>query len=422
MFFSICIIAQDIEPIKARVIVTTDGEIDDKSSFIRFLMYCNEFNTEGLIYGNSKWQRHGHGTQWMQETIDLWSEVRLNLIKHLPDYPTVEELKSVIKIGNMQEKYLNFCGPLDTEGSEHIINILLDNDPQPVWVQAWGGTNTIAQALWRLKESYTKEEYDYAISKLRIFSIADQDSTFYWIRDELPEVFLLMDHQFTALNYEHEGHPYTDHYIFSEEWMNENVKTNHSDFGAHYPQNYFSEGDSPAFFHLIMNGLRSTEHPSYGGWGGRWVKELKSNYWHDAKDDGDRLKPQWRWLLDIQNDFAARMDYAVTDKFENANHAPIVVINHDLNITSIQGSLVTLNASESYDPDDDSLSYKWWHYYDVTSPSDTLIFQDADKSILHFYTPKIANEEKYHIILEVSDNGNPMLKSYQRIILTTKPN
>jgi hypothetical protein len=51
---------------KPRVIVTTDGEIDDKTSFVRFLMYSNEFETEGLIYGNSKWQRHGHGTVWMQ--------------------------------------------------------------------------------------------------------------------------------------------------------------------------------------------------------------------------------------------------------------------------------------------------------------------------------------------------------------------
>lgn len=34
---------------KPRTIVTTDGEIDDVDSFIRMLLYANEFQIEGLI-------------------------------------------------------------------------------------------------------------------------------------------------------------------------------------------------------------------------------------------------------------------------------------------------------------------------------------------------------------------------------------
>lgn len=38
-----------------RTIVTTDGEIDDVDSFLRMLLYANEFRIEGLIYSSSMW-------------------------------------------------------------------------------------------------------------------------------------------------------------------------------------------------------------------------------------------------------------------------------------------------------------------------------------------------------------------------------
>jgi hypothetical protein len=244
---------------KPRIIVTTDGEIDDKTSFMRFLLYSNEFDIEGLIYGNSMWQKHGHGVVWMQEMIDEYGKIRPNLLKHLPGYPTVNELKKIIYAGNMEEKYLDYSGPLETEGAKHIINILLDGNPEPVWVQAWGGTNTIAQALSVLRRDYSEKEINGALEKLWIFAIADQDKTSDWIRENFPKVKYIRSHQFVALNYQHEGHPYSNHYIFDNEWTTKNVKENHGNYGKLYAQKYFSEGDSPAFFHLINNGLRRTK-------------------------------------------------------------------------------------------------------------------------------------------------------------------
>ncbi|HAZ25851.1 MAG TPA: hypothetical protein DCY95_15740, partial [Algoriphagus sp.] len=46
---------------KPRTIVTTDGEIDDVDSFIRMLLYANEFRIEGLIYSSSMWHYKGDG-------------------------------------------------------------------------------------------------------------------------------------------------------------------------------------------------------------------------------------------------------------------------------------------------------------------------------------------------------------------------
>jgi hypothetical protein len=257
---------------KPRVIITTDGEIDDKTPFVRFLMYANEFDIEGLIYGNSKWQRHGHGTVWMQETIDEWASVLDNILIHQEGYPDPEYLKSICFAGNMDENFLHFTGPLETEGARHIIHVLLGPDPCPVWVQAWGGTNTIAQAISILEKDYRRKDIQRAKSKLKIFAIADQDSTSAWIRENHPEIFYIRSHQFTALNYQHEGHPYSDHVIFSDEWTTCHVKKDHGPLGNMYAQSYFSEGDSPAFFHLIGNGLRADTDPTWGGWGGRFEK------------------------------------------------------------------------------------------------------------------------------------------------------
>jgi len=39
--------------VKPRVVVTTDGEIDDRCSMIRFLLYSNEFDVEAIIYNSS---------------------------------------------------------------------------------------------------------------------------------------------------------------------------------------------------------------------------------------------------------------------------------------------------------------------------------------------------------------------------------
>jgi hypothetical protein len=44
---------------KPRTIVTTDGELDDVDSFIRMLLYSNEYKVEGLIVSSSQWHYKG---------------------------------------------------------------------------------------------------------------------------------------------------------------------------------------------------------------------------------------------------------------------------------------------------------------------------------------------------------------------------
>src|SRR5690348_2734954 len=64
---------------KPRTIVTTDGEVDDQDSFIRLLLYSNEFYLEGLVYSSSQWHYKGDGkgtkfTSEMKATKDRYGE------------------------------------------------------------------------------------------------------------------------------------------------------------------------------------------------------------------------------------------------------------------------------------------------------------------------------------------------------------
>ena len=51
---------------------------------------------------------------------------------------------------------IDFEGEMDrdTEGSDFIKAILLANDPSPVYIQVWGGTNTVARALKSIEAEY----------------------------------------------------------------------------------------------------------------------------------------------------------------------------------------------------------------------------------------------------------------------------
>ena len=45
-----------------RVVVTTDPELDDANSLIRYLLYSTDFRTEGLIYASSGFHWKGDGS------------------------------------------------------------------------------------------------------------------------------------------------------------------------------------------------------------------------------------------------------------------------------------------------------------------------------------------------------------------------
>ena len=104
--------------------VTTDPELDDSNSLIRYLLYSTDFRTEGLIYPSSQfhWKGDGTGKKWFV-AVDLYERVYPNLRVHDAGYPPPADLRSTIRWGNVE-----FDGDIskDSPGSDLIRRLLLD--------------------------------------------------------------------------------------------------------------------------------------------------------------------------------------------------------------------------------------------------------------------------------------------------------
>ncbi|MBT31926.1 MAG: hypothetical protein CMO01_19890 [Thalassobius sp.] len=445
---------------KPRIIVTTDGEADDRASMVRFLLTCNEFDVEGIINSSSQFHWVGgegwnafHDVSWVKEYIDLYAKVYKNLLLHDPNYPSPELLLSKWKIGN-----IDGIGEdtKRTEGAELIVKVLLDkSDSRPVWIQAWGGCNTISRALKIIQQDYP-ERMAEAAEKMRLFLIWEQDETYQnYIRPNWEEYNIptIISDQFDCIAYIWpKVLPSDVKKYFEADWMTENILTGHGQLCDEYENNngaFNAEGDTPAFLHSIPTGLRSMESPSNGGWAGRYVK-VRNNVWmdplpdstytyptgqwgfhnswskkmeHDTEADKvairtNYFKPIWRWLPDVQNDFAARADWCVKD-YSSANHHPVVQLkNTPLNIEVKAGSKIKLDASATSDPDKDKLTFTWWNYTEAGTYNGKKI-PEAMSAKTKITVPEDALPgNTIHMICEVSDNGTPSLTRYQRVIIT----
>ena len=203
-----CVVAQD-SPTKPRVVVTTDPELDDSNSLVRYLLHSTDFRTEGLIYASSQfhWKGDGNGTRhfvpdreytrfgldicpceswrwaegerFIDDAVETYEHVYENLKIHHPDYPSPAALKSKIRVGNVE-----FDGDIsaDSPGSELIKALLLDDDEGPLYLLAWGGQSTIARALKSIEDIYSDTPGWPALRekvsrKAIIQAFGDQDNT-----------------------------------------------------------------------------------------------------------------------------------------------------------------------------------------------------------------------------------------------------
>jgi len=410
---------------RPRVVVTTDGEIDDRDSMIRFLLYANEFEIEALIYNSSRFHWLGNawaGTEWISDEIDMYSRVYPFLRQNADGYPTPEFLRSRTYVGNITNVSEM---EQDTPGADRIVNVLLDDRPGPVYLQAWGGTNTIAKALSTIQKQHP-DQVDRVSQKAIIYIILDQDDTFRkYVEPNWPKLQVLGSfRQFGVIAFGWRNQiPPAYRVFFERPWLEGHISNSRGVLaGAYQSQDgaFRSEGDSPSFMHQIEVGLRSREHPSYGGWGGRFVEEKpgQTNVWKDAEDDGNLGKPIWRWAEAFQNDFAARADWCVKP-YADANHPPIVWLTSQANVEAASGATVALDVSGSADPDGDKLSFRWWQYKDAGKYKGSVAIKDAERAAASAAIPSDAKPgDTFHLIADVTDAGKPPLTRYARVIIT----
>src|SRR5947209_5079852 len=215
----LCSVLAGAQQRRPRVVITADPELDDSNTIIRAILYSSDFQIEGLVYASSTfhWRGDGKGTtqyiagreytrlglcpctswRWrpdehfIDDIVDAYAKVYPNLKIHNPSYPAPAELKRKIAWGNV-----TFEGDYskDTEGSNLIKSLLLDNQPGPVYVTAQGGQSTIARALKSIRDQYANTPQweavrDKVSQKLIVIPSGDQDGAYArYIRPNWPEV------------------------------------------------------------------------------------------------------------------------------------------------------------------------------------------------------------------------------------------
>ena len=74
---------------KPRVLVLTDieNEPDDAMSLVRFLVYSNQWDVEGLVATTSAHQKNKTAAWRIREIVAAYAQVRDNLELHKRDFP-----------------------------------------------------------------------------------------------------------------------------------------------------------------------------------------------------------------------------------------------------------------------------------------------------------------------------------------------
>ena len=433
---------------RPRVIVLTDigNEPDDSESLVRFLLYTNEFDVEGLVATTSVWQRDRVRTDLITQRIDAYEQVRPNLARHAPGYPAAGALRKIVRAGTPLYGMAGVGEGRDSDASRLIVAAVDRADDRPVWVLAWGGAVDLAQALWSVRATRSPDQVAAFIAKLRVYSISDQDNAGPWARAQFPQLFWIASiHGFGQYNVatwagissdRRNADRWPDRDMVLDPWLTAHIRR--GPLGALYPlPEFIMEGDTPAFLHLIPNGLSDPERPDWGGWGGRYMRaapdaalfaDVKDSYVADGVTWNGNQASVYRWRRAFQNDFAARMAWSVTDRVAAANHAPKLVVQGQaglapIHLTARSGEALTLDAEGTRDSDGDVVTLHWWQYREVGGipPQPPVMIDTPTAMRTRITMPDVKAPKTLHLIAQAQDGGIPAMTAYRRVIIDVQP-
>lgn len=73
----------------------------------------------------------------------------------------------------------------DPDDEQSLVRLVLYanelDEERPLWISVWGGVNTLVQALYTIRETYSEREAAQLIGKLRVYTISDQDDSGAWL-------------------------------------------------------------------------------------------------------------------------------------------------------------------------------------------------------------------------------------------------
>lgn len=433
---------------KIRYLITTDLEVDDFNGVIMTLLYSNEYDIAGIVWSAGMFHFSGDGESTLGEVTpnnrcprvesDSFTEYRPvdpdwvpSLIRDYyavdypflaannPNYYTPEELLSLFKVGNIA-----FEGDVryDTEGSDWIKQCMLDDDPRPLYITAWGGINTTVRALLSIYEEYGQtEQWDEIRQKITdkcYFSGQGEDNC--WADQKVDEIYpgLHFVSCSGAGGYSNwlgasETSPLkaSDDVIgyLQAEWLVPNIKTGHGKLGERFYLfgdgqeipgeedwaqygllTYVDWGGSPESnekrdlsgfprvdfdpydwmccqwggHQFIDFGLRGTlEHPAWGNIAGRYTIDGVSlnrsgNYRNEYNPVSGTVGQYSTRFTAILFEELAARHDWTCKSYEECNH-PVIITAENLDLTAKAGDKLCLTA-EVTDPDGDTFTTDWW--------------------------------------------------------------
>ncbi len=493
---------------KIRTMITQDAEVDDQNSLRHLLFYANEIEIQGIIQTSSKFHWKGipgavkpeqrvegdfhpnqesgpydqpyrwPGTDWMMQVLDDYAQDYPNLCKNAEGYPTPDALRAVTKVGN-----IGYEGEIEgpTEGSELIRARILDQDERTLYLQVWGGLNTIARALKDIEDNYASskdwEEQKKRISgKIVITACGEQDPLYRtYLAEVWPQIQFVKTLQMQSYAYPWyrmpegeskdtlrasfmkkellekksalirgyctwmDGHVYEGEERASQ--FGSNPEITREWFGANWineePQKYdfLSEGDSPTFLALLPFGLRTLENFSYGGIAGRYhpvqddrnSRGIACNVWDVSKDAytdrAGRVTEQesmWKYVADIQRDFAARVTWAAEGESAQCEHAPKLSLISTQDPVASPGTSVSIAAKASMtDPGAATIRFEIYQEASAECAKEAKLHIDGDRALVDI--PLSAKEgDRIHVIVKAVTDGHYHLFAYQQVIITVE--
>lgn len=459
-----------------RILITTDLEVDDMNGVLLSLMYADHYDLAGIVWTAGMFHFSGDGGKhtlgqitpnyrcnaqhcehrvktpadlteyrpvdptWLGRVLDYYEEDYKLLSKNNPNYPTPEYVRSITKVGNIE-----FEGDyrFETEGSNFIVDIIMDDDMRPLYIQHWGGINTTVRALYTIYEKYHgTPEWDAVlakvVAKVRIGGSGEDncradsgiDKMFPGLQNGGYGMGFFSYGSFFAAS-KNGRRPAADELqpYLHKEWIMDAYKVDHGKL----MEEIWLMGEGRALYGepIIYNyGLITTMDWAKSaelGWGPANLSTYpRADYepfdWGFCQfgcasfiDIGLRKDVQNRnnrFTIIMWEELAARADWAICEP-QDCNHAPIVD-GGQLDYEAAPGETVALEGS-AVDPDGDRLTAVWW-----TPTEGVALASEAGWSTEVTVPADAKAGDRIVVNLEVRDNAVRPMTRFAQYVVTVK--